>query len=83
MVRTGLAIVLFVTAIVLAWPFAAELSAVDRCLDAGGSFDYTSGQCDFKVNHPSVGMWQRHGTFLLAGLALGVVGCALLFRRKT
>lgn len=26
--------------------------AVDSCLDAGGSFDYSKGRCDFQMSHP-------------------------------
>jgi len=83
MVRTSLAIALIAIAIALAWPFAAELSAVDRCLDAGCSFDYALGRCDFNVNHPSAGVWQRHGILLVGAFALSAIGCTLLFRRKT
>jgi hypothetical protein len=82
MVRTAFAVVLLVSGFLLAWPFGTELTDMDRCSEAGGSFDYASGRCDFKVNHPSAELWQRHGKGLLASIALGALGCALLFRRK-
>ena len=82
MARTGVAIAALVIAVAVAWPFTAELVAVDRCLDAGGSFDYKTGQCDFKVSHASIGIWERHGVALLVAFALGAVSCGLLLRRK-
>jgi len=82
MTRTWIAIAVLAVALAFAWPFAVEFVAVDRCLDAGGSFDYKSGQCDFKTNHPSIGLWERHGVFLMIAVALGAVGCGLLLSRK-
>lgn len=82
MIRTSLAIALFVVDVALAWPLVQEVNAADRCLESGGSFDYRTGQCDFKVTHPSTGMWQRHGLSLFAALAFGLGGCLLLFRGK-
>lgn len=29
-----------------------DQSEIDRCLDAGGSWDYERGQCDFDTNRP-------------------------------
>jgi hypothetical protein len=82
MVRTGFAFSVLVIGFLLAWPFATEVGDMGRCLEAGGSFDYSTGRCDFKVKHPSAGLWQRHGINLLGSIALGGLGCALLFRRK-
>jgi hypothetical protein len=28
-----------------------DWARVDDCLDKGGSYDYESGECDFKANH--------------------------------
>ena len=28
---------------------------VDRCLDGGGSYNYSQGVCDFKQSHPAQG----------------------------
>ena len=83
MARIGVAIAALVIAAAVAWPFAAELLAVDRCLDAGGSFDYKTGQCDFKLTHASIGIWERHGVSLLVAVGLAAVSCALLLRRKS
>ncbi len=32
--------------LVWSWPDVAQYLAVDRCLDAGGSFDYKKNLCD-------------------------------------
>lgn len=82
MIRTIAALAALAAAFALAWPIGSELFAAERCLEAGGSYDYAAAQCDFKASHPSPGLWQRHGVTLLEALALGWVGCALLLRSK-
>ena len=42
----------FSGALFLALAGCGESLDVDRCLDAGGSFDYVAGQCDFEKSHP-------------------------------
>jgi hypothetical protein len=76
------AVLALVLALGLAWPFASEFFAIDRCLDAGGSFDYAKIQCDFAVNHPYVPTWDRHGFSLLAAFGLAIVACAVVMWRK-
>jgi hypothetical protein len=66
----------------LAWPTAHEYLVADRCVAAGGSFDYEQGRCDFQASHPGIVMWERHGLSLGAASVLGVVGCALLLGKK-
>ena len=39
---------------------ASEWVAVDSCLDAGGSFNYITMQCDTTANHPYVSFERRH-----------------------
>lgn len=61
-------------------PYAREFAAVDKCLDAGGSFDYSVGACDHQESHPYVPFGARHpsakpalisgGAFILIGLLL-------------
>lgn len=77
-IRTAVGIILLLACLVLAWPLASEMNESDRCKASGGSYDYTVRVCDFKASHPSPGLWQQHGTVLLAAIALGVAGCALL-----
>jgi hypothetical protein len=66
----------------LAWPTAHEYLVADRCVSAGGSFDYEAGRCDYQASHPGIVMWERHGLSLGAACVLGVVGCALLLGKK-
>ena len=42
--------------------------AVDSCLDAGGSFNYASGECDFERSHP----YPSESYSMRLGLALGL-----------
>ena len=72
--RTIIVVVLFLLAVALAWPSISEFFAVDRCLDAGGSFNYATGLCDLTVNHPYVGIWERHAPSLAGAIVSAVVG---------
>jgi len=80
--RTALGFAFLFAGFLLTWPIGAEMFAMDRCADAGGSYDQNLGHCDFKAVHPSAGMWQRHGAQLLAAFAFGELGFVLLFRRR-
>jgi hypothetical protein len=66
----------------MAWPVGSEMTAMDRCADAGGSYDQTRRQCDFKAVHPAAGVWQAHGVDLLGAFACGLFGFILLLRRR-
>jgi hypothetical protein len=50
----------------LAAIYLTEANAVDSCLDGGGSYDYTLGTCDHKVNHPYVAFAERRPKLLMA-----------------
>jgi hypothetical protein len=82
MVRTSVAFAFLIAGFAMAWPTAEEMSAVSRCSDMGGSYDYGTGHCDLRLKHPSFVVWQRHGVTLLGSIALGAFGCLLLFRRR-
>ena len=69
---------LLVLAVVLIWPAVSEFLAVDRCLDAGGSFNYLLGSCDLAANHPYLGVWERHGLSLGGAVACAVVAFGIL-----
>ena len=74
--RAFLSIVLVIATIVgavVAIPLLREFSAVDRCLDNGGSFDYAKDTCDFKANHPYAPHTDRHPFATPALLAAGAV----------
>lgn len=67
--------------------YASDFIAVDRCLDGGGSYDYTRGACDQERSHPYISFASRYprlvSTFrplLLVGSALLVAG--ILLRRR-
>jgi hypothetical protein len=46
--------------------YLTEANAVDTCLDGGGSYDYSLGACDRKVNHRYVAFAERRSTLLIA-----------------
>ena len=72
--RRNLGIAIFAVGLVSFWAPAQEYLAIDRCLDRGGSYNYTQHQCDFKQSHaiddsvPS--------TFLIV-LGFGVMGVGI------
>lgn len=45
------AVLLLVAAAAVSVLWLMDYFAVDSCLDAGGSFDYELGQCDFAHSH--------------------------------
>lgn len=49
---TLLGVALMLVAAALVWPPLATFFKVDSCLDAGGSFNYVTGECDFETNQP-------------------------------
>ena len=69
--------------VVLAWLFVSEFLEVDRCLDAGGSFNYASGQCDFKSNHPYVSFWSRYWSWVAIVLAITAAALGLHLRQRS
>ena len=60
--------------LILTW--APEWLAADRCLDAGGSFDYARMECDFNSNHPYVPFAARHWR-LVETVPLAILGSAV------
>src|SRR6266850_2882397 len=68
-------------AVVLGWPAVAEFLAVDRCLDAGGSFNYAIGQCDFQANHPGASLWDRYSVQLVAAMICVIVAAVTVILR--
>ncbi len=76
------ALILFLVAGALAWPCVSEFLAVDRCLDAGGSFNYATASCDLTANHPYVDVWERHALSLTGAIASVVAAGALAFAAR-
>jgi hypothetical protein len=75
--RTSALLVLgFVALVPLAAAAIREYVAVDRCLDAGGSYDYTAARCDHQRTHTVRPFAERQRALLLgtgvAALALSV-----------
>ena len=53
----GFLLLMFVVPVVVGviaatYYFNSQHHAVDRCLDAGGSYDYKADRCDFAASHP-------------------------------
>jgi hypothetical protein len=58
--------------------YASEFIAVDRCLDGGGSYDYSRGECDQQRNHPYVPFASRHPQLVSTFPTLALAGCGLV-----
>ena len=60
----------------------ANMISVDRCLDAGGSFDYEADRCDMLSNHPHrPGVLQSPLTFA-GGMVIAMMGLLLSRPRR-
>ncbi len=70
---------LIVLALGLGRPQWAQYRAVDECLDAGGSFDYTAKTCDYERAHPYM-PYSPQAWSLVAALACGALGLILVLR---
>ncbi|GGO77269.1 hypothetical protein GCM10011348_06400 [Marinobacterium nitratireducens] len=86
MLRIGL-LLLVLPGLVMMGAYMFEQSAVDACLDGGGSWNYDAGACDSTGNHPFVPFSARHPLLVNGGMLLSVVGLlfclAGLYRRRT
>ena len=82
---TATRLVLLLLALVLAgsWEPAQRALRVDRCLDGGGSYDYTMERCDFERSHPgpSEASAERGGVNWrrVAATMIAVGGLSLVF----
>ncbi len=68
---------------VVAWDAARELWVVDRCLDAGGSFNYVDDVCDMNTTHSYEAPPQHSRWLVLVGFVLAVIGIWVAFWRST
>lgn len=67
----------------LAFVSLRETAAVDRCLEAGGSYDYRGRRCDMAVTHEYEPFLQRHSVLLGAVVvALAGLGVAVYLRGR-
>jgi hypothetical protein len=58
--------------------YASEFVAVDRCLEGGGSYDYSRGKCDHERNHPYVPFSSRHPQLVSSFPTLAMGACVLV-----
>jgi hypothetical protein len=77
-----LGVLLVAVGMVLGWFEISQFFAVDRCLDAGGSFNYTANACDFTTSHPAEVSLGEAGFRLLVSLGLVVGGVVVLVRKR-
>ena len=82
MKRWAMALVL-AAAVVPGLIWAFEFVAVDRCLDRGGVFDFSTGRCALGVTHlPYIPFTSRHLSLILVSATVGLVGVAVLVRSR-
>jgi hypothetical protein len=43
---TVFALIVVIAAVVAAWPWLHKEVAIDKCLDAGGRWNYEAGECE-------------------------------------
>ena len=74
-------VILIVAAVVISHPlttYVSEWLDVDACLDSGGSFNYSSMDCDHAANHPYISFERRHpGVLRTLRIRTGVCAPAL------
>jgi hypothetical protein len=85
-VRSLVLILVWIMAAHFLWLFVGNLSAPDRCIDFGGSFDYRAWKCSTDVNHEYIdtAFYQAPG-FGRAAVALVIaiiVSAALRLTRR-
>ena len=69
-------LIILIPAIILAATYAREFIVVDKCLDAGGSYNYMAGECDISISHPVLPFNERHSFLYVAGILSGITGAA-------
>ena len=63
-------------AIILVTTYAKEFIVVDKCLDAGGSYNYMAGERDIVSSHPVLPFNERHSFLYMVGILSGITGAA-------
>ena len=63
-------------AFLLVVAYAKEFISVDKCLDAGGSYNYMAGECDIVSSQPVIPFNERHSFLYMAGILSGITGAA-------
>jgi LPXTG-motif cell wall-anchored protein len=78
-----LGIILVLGGSAVGWPGTAAFFAVDACLDAGGSFNYTRSVCDVGQSHAYSPTLAHSPWLILLGGAMVLSGVWAIFRRRT
>jgi len=73
MLKLGL-LLLILPGVVLMAVFWNELSAVNACLSAGGSFDYINQLCDKQVNQPFIPFAERNPLLVNITMLMSTLG---------
>ena len=73
---TGL-LVLGLALSVMTIVYLSDLGQVDRCVDTGGSFNYSDSTCDKTGNHPFVPFQRRRPELFLSTTGLALFGLLL------
>ena len=77
-----------IAAIAVSWNPARRFFAADKCLDAGGSYDYGAARCDFDRSQPgpaASGVEQPTvsvSAVAVAALAVGVAAAGFTWRDR-
>ena len=82
--RIGLLLLIVPPGIILGAYFS-ELSTVNECIRAQGSYDYLREMCDMNAKHPFISYFSRNPIFVNTAMSLSVVGvilCALGLYKK-
>src|SRR5512143_2007382 len=81
MKRAGLALLLGAL-IVPAGAWILQARAAWSCVDRGGSYNDTTGQCDFVASHVRTSFILRHGVLFAGSGAALILGIGLLVRGR-
>jgi len=73
MLKLGL-LLLILPGVVLMAVFWNELSAVNACLSAGGSFDYINQLCDKQANQPFIPFAERNPLLVNITMLMSTLG---------
>lgn len=79
MLRVGL-ILLVVPSLLLMTVFFIDQSAIDACLDQGGSYNYLNEQCDMENTHPFVPLIARYPLLINSTMLLSVIGLVMCMK---
>lgn len=79
MLRIGL-ILLILPSMALMLVYFMDQSAVDACLDQGGSYNYKDEVCDLNELHPFVPLIARYTLLINAAMLLSVIGLLMCMK---